>query len=523
MGSVHGKTVSGFKSELLLGSVLLLISGVLHFSSIFPGHNWGGDFAAYIHQGKSLANGSIEQLNALVQFRMEYSTPDWTIGPDYYPWGYPVALAGVIFVFGESIFAIKAMGVIFVLATQVALYFLFRGRTSMTVSFAIAFVYGINVFVFQFKNLILSDIPFTFFVVLTLLCCRKYLLPNKSPSIAELACIGLSMLAAFSIRTHAVALLPTVAFLQLWGRANLEKGFSVSAIFGGLKRIRLPDFIPCLIFVLGVAAIISISSDPVDSYVKSGDVDFERVSGQLLGTIKTGVTYYGELPNHLFRAPVLIYSLVIVPLLLIGVFRTGVSNIDLAMYTLVHMAILLVFPGRQGLRFILPILPVLFFFLIVGGREVANWISKNRADAKSNKLIDRALAAMLIVGLSGPVLLQAYQTDIEDKLHALNTGPYSESSVEAFDYIRANVDDEQNVVFWKPRVLSYLTNKKSAFAYSLEDLTSGRYDYVLVYLTEYRDDERGKELVTVTSTNPEYFRSVFENRKFILFEVISET
>ena len=262
----ESKPFSIDKFEWPIGVFLLLVSGVFLFSSINPGHGWGGDFAAYIHQGKALANGSIDHLRMLVQHRIENSTGEWMIGPDFYPWGFPAVLAVVIIAFGESLFAMKCLTVSFVLGCQVAAYFLLRGRTSMLGCYAVAFVFGMNSFVFDLKDRVLSDLPFAFFVILTLLLCRIFLLEKKNPSIVNLISIGITMSAAFCIRTHAIALLPTVAFLQLMGKTDFATRKSVLVLLGGLKRIRLPDFIPYLIFAACVAAVTAVLSDPIEAY-----------------------------------------------------------------------------------------------------------------------------------------------------------------------------------------------------------------------------------------------------------------
>ena len=73
-------------------------------------------------------------------------------------------------------------------------------------------------------------------------------------------------------------------------------------------------------------------------------------------------------------------------------------------------------------------------------------------------------------------------------LDPIEAGPYSANGQGVFQYIRNNIDEDDNIVFWKPRVLSYLTNRRSALVFTLDELTNGKYDYVLVLLVEYSDD-----------------------------------
>ena len=328
------------------------------------------------------------------------------------------------------------------------------------------------------------------------------------------------MFAAFSIRANAIALIPTIMFLQVFGKTDFEQGNVVQLIFKGLKRIQFLDLIPYVVFAIGTIFISINLSDPVSSYASTGHVEVGGLK-RLYFILKTGFIYYAKLPNAFFDAPALVYGLVIVPVLLFGVIRRGLRNQDLLIFAVFHMAILILYPGRQGLRFILPILPIMLFFLFVGSSEFGNWLSRNWRNENRSRFIDGLMVAALFIGIAGPVILNSIQHEPSPISSYVASGPYSENSQDVFDYIRNNSGEDDSIVFWKPRVLSYFTNRRSAFAVSLEDLTSGRYGYVLVFLTEYSDEQMGRLLVTVTSSNPENFRPIYNNREFVLYRILS--
>ena len=508
------------KHEFYIGVFLLFISGYFLFSSITPGHNWGGDFAAYMHQGKALANGSLDHLRMLVQHRIESSTDEFVIGPDFYPWGFPALLAIVISVFGESLFAMKALIVCFVLGIQVVTFYLLRGRAPLIICFSIAFAFGMNSFVFGFKDSILSDLPFTFFSLLTLLLCQRFLLEKRNPSILNLLSLGLAMTAAFSIRTQAIALLPTVALLQLIGRTDFKMHPSPLALFGGLKQVRVRDFIPYAVFAVSVSAVTAILSNPIESYsgtgqIYSGPGFFEKT----LHSISRGLEYYGVLPKQLFQASSFIYVFVIVPLLVVGVVRGATKNTDLLIFVVFNMLVLLVFPGRQGLRFILPLIPFLFFFLIIGASEVAKLLRFRKSRALSEKTVGTVLAIVLAVAICGPTLAVSVQNQFADNDTVIEPGPYMTDSAEVFEYIKNYTKKDESIVFWKPRVLTYYTDRKSAFNVRLEDLIGGDHQYVLAYTGEDGSDVMGRSLLETILFNPKNFRPIYENSNFVLYEI----
>ena len=76
--------------------LIILLSGVLGYFSINNGHPWSGDFALYIRQAESLLAGSTDELLAFNRYAMENSVyPEPPIGPNLYPWGFPLLLSPV--------------------------------------------------------------------------------------------------------------------------------------------------------------------------------------------------------------------------------------------------------------------------------------------------------------------------------------------------------------------------------------------------------------------------------------------
>ena len=114
------------KSLLIIFIVILVISVILQLAILTPGHNWGGDFAAYIMQAMSVVNGTADAFVQDNRFSMEQSSE--AVGPVTYPWLFPLMLAPVYALTGLNIFALKLIGVLCYQIFLLILWFGFRHR-----------------------------------------------------------------------------------------------------------------------------------------------------------------------------------------------------------------------------------------------------------------------------------------------------------------------------------------------------------------------------------------------------------
>jgi hypothetical protein len=101
-----------------------------------------------------------------------------------------------------------------------------------------------------------------------------------------------------------------------------------------------------LIFAVGAAGLNMVLADPIFSYVDTGHVQVSGIE-QLFKRVASNILYYGSLPIIFLGTPVAVYVLIVIPVLLVGIARSGTQNTVLLIYIFFHMLILLVFPGRQ--------------------------------------------------------------------------------------------------------------------------------------------------------------------------------
>lgn len=109
---------------------------------------------------------------------------------------------------------------------------------------------------------------------------------------------------------------------------------------------------------------------------------------------------------------------------------------------------------RQGLRYILPVLPFYIYFFIIGLRSLGY---------QRNIFIGKILVLFFLV-----TSVIQISKNIENNFQ-LSEGPYHTDSLELFNYIKKSVLDNETVIFYKPRSMSLHAKKKSVRYDKLED------------------------------------------------------
>src|ERR1044071_7267181 len=162
---------------------IIIISGLLCFFSLRKGNSIenfrGDDLALYINQGQSLIKGTIQTCLEDNTFSMRNSS--FAIGPDLYPWGFPVLLSPVIFLFGLNVVAMKLLIIFFWLLSIVVVSFLFKNKlpTSQPLLLSVIVLFAFNPGLIQFTDQILSDVPFLFFSLSGLLLIQLFYFDRK--------------------------------------------------------------------------------------------------------------------------------------------------------------------------------------------------------------------------------------------------------------------------------------------------------------------------------------------------------
>ena len=115
------------KQKLII--LIIILGTIFQILTWTSGHNWGGDFSAYIMQAISITEGNVEKFVELNDQTKKFSSIP--VGPVTYPWGLPLLLSTVYTFFGFDIVIFKSAILIFFFSFLILLWFLFEKKLSL--------------------------------------------------------------------------------------------------------------------------------------------------------------------------------------------------------------------------------------------------------------------------------------------------------------------------------------------------------------------------------------------------------
>ncbi|MGA8180225.1 MAG: phospholipid carrier-dependent glycosyltransferase, partial [Desulfobacterales bacterium] len=272
--------------HIILFAIILSVF-LINTISFREGHNWGGDFPQYIAQAKSLNDGTMDKLLENSTFRYEKSD-SVLLSPKLYPWGFPILLAPIYHVFGFNIFAMKFFVNLFFLFSIATVYLILKGKINNIQNILIIAIIACNPYFFNFKEHILSDIPFLFFSLFSIFLIQQFIIQKKfllNESFCYLL-IGIFMFISYSIRVNGIILLPCLFLVQV-----LEYKY---AIKGNSRK-----YLTVLKYLIPYAAF-SVLLVVIGMILPRESTYADYFSLITLKGIFSNVSYYAKLPGHFF-------------------------------------------------------------------------------------------------------------------------------------------------------------------------------------------------------------------------------
>jgi hypothetical protein len=316
--------------------VLLAAIFVFYAVTIRVGHRWGDDYALYVHHAKNIATG------------IPYANTGYIADP-YYPWYsvrmtppiFPLVVAPVYKIFGMNFTAFKIIEVLFFVATLALVFVLFREYLSPAYTLFLVALLGFSPFFWRVKDDVLSDIPFMFFVLLTVLLVSKHKPPVLCGFVAYLA-IG--------TRTVGIVLLPAIFVHELLRNKRITK---------------YPIILILTSAVLLLLQLLALHGDAASSYTD--------LLQPTLQTVLANLWRYPLSLGSFWHTPLLwLTGLTHVAVLL--AFIKGVPGrqpVFWSVFVCFYGATLLMWPGTQELRYLIPLLPLFLFYACRGLERLA--------------------------------------------------------------------------------------------------------------------------------------------------------
>ena len=479
------------KTQIISLGILLIISALLGFATLTGGHNWPySDFASYVMQAESVLEWDMDSFIAHNTITIEES--DVPVGPIAYPWGYPLMLVPIIALRGLSPLSMKLLNTLLFLLFQLVLYFLARKRLSHLDSLLLIALFAVNPIFLEAQDFILSDIAFLFLSTLAIFLMdywdvheRKYL---------HHFLIGLAAFAAFLTRTNGLLLLPSLIAYE---------------VFFAVKRRDLRSSVsrwlpPTIIFLILWLLFSLIFPDGQASHLdRFGEFQFSQLWTFSLAYVNMAAQFFADVP-----AAKIFYGLFVV-FFLIGLAKKFRENLLLILYFFATLALYILWPYLQGIRFLFSILPFFVLIAFQGIKVVAGWLPANISGVFTfgYRAVIVAIAVVMLSSSSQHAL-----QNLAD--HREVHGPFDDVATDMFEAVKKKTPEDSRIIFFKPRVMRLMTGRDSILVLSCENLPKA--DYVVINL---KWDDMGQIAPEEIEACATPLTKIYENRRFVLYQI----
>jgi hypothetical protein len=480
---------------------------VLAIATLHSGTHWGDDFAAYLMQAISLVKGDISTFIEQNTFTMSQSA--WDIGPVVYPWGYPLLLAPAYALFGMNLMAFKCLTVFLYLLFLICLYVLTEQKLAAPDNLFLVATFAFSPILLSFPNYLLADIPFLLFSTLALCLVDRVIMQEKKILHPTLDMVGLAFCIAYAAftRGNGLLLLLPALYCQAW---KVIQGWKIDR---HILRSRIFHYILFYLSFLYFYIITTLinpttKADYFSQFSKTIPIfiiqNFSAYSLQLVTFLHTKL--YDSLENQ-----VLFFCLL--PLCLVGIWKRAGKELHWFIYAAATFGLVVIWPYFQGLRFILPILPLYSYFCLQGLIEI---LSMTCALFHTGRwLIPLKLTIYLVCTLA--LLVSSIGRAANNLVTHRPTydGPYAPASIELFNEITKKTTEESIIVFFKPRAMHLYTGRNSFATNRCEDLQKA--DFLVMYKPTDREQITWEDLPTCIEKM--WLSKVYENPDFEMYLV----
>ncbi len=436
---------------------LIGILGAFHLATLRAGHDWSSDVCLYAMHARNLLEG-----RPYAETGYLYNPHYPSFSPRVYPPGLPVLIAPVIAFAGLHIPALKIEMVLFFIAGLLAIHGLFRRRlTPEYLALLILFI-GWNPVYWDAKDRVLSDLPFLFFSILALWLVERILSTPPIPIDRDALSRGgdpilpltkgetEGVIPESSSRPIVAAFILALAAYAAYALRSIGIVLPAAIVLHHFIRRRLlrPTRFVCVFAVLFALLLI------LQTRFAPSEASYAEQLRPSPGHIYWNLRYYFDsLPlfwsNGYWPLGARLFFLACLALAVWGYGRKvypspGIVEVYLPLY-----CIPVLLHGYRDLRFLLPLLPLGFYYTLFGLQSI-KWLQQR----KRREAAVTIFAFLTILSFAG-------------RYSQMNFGPIREGitkpeTQELFEFIRENTSEDATIVFRKPRVLAFYANRRSA-------------------------------------------------------------
>ncbi len=413
-------------------SVLLLLLIPLFFINIKTSHDWGDDFAQYLHQAKNITQGISQNETGYV------FNKDVFLGPQAYPVGFPLLLAPFVKHYGLNFEVLNYLMTTFLALSCLFGFLILRGRFSFITALFTTLIIAYNPVMLNFKTEVVSDLAFTTFLMACI-----YLIPkNKNTLIALL--LGLLMGLLAHIRAIGILMIIVFVIHNLFFENKItsftiqkHKLSGLTLLSFSLIYISLKFGFPC-------------NTNYPSFFEFNGLLDrtTEHLSYNTL-SLSTFFNIYE--PKNQYFIGVISSSALVVFSILGFLYNWKTSKFSFTnLFVLAYISCIAIFKfSDAGIRFIVPILFLIFYYAIIG-------LKQSLKDIVTNWQITSIVFGLIIILSYKPAIEKLFDTTKN-----VIDGPCTDASYDMFNKIKSLNLSNGIIVFEKPRALALFTNTKS--------------------------------------------------------------
>lgn len=433
---------SGFNAFMSKQRNWVIVSFLLFIPLLFIGtrtsHDWGDDFAQYIQQTANIVKG-LPQTESTFIYKSESS-----LGPPAYTIGFPLILAPVYAIAGNSISTFIMYVSFFYMLLGLLLIVFYRQYYRLWIAFVLALLFIYNPQMLVFKREVMSDIPFTALLVLSFIFYSKIIQGKTKIALAFGLLVGFLLI----LRPTGFVFLLAIGIDQV---LRMRKGKSYnSQFFLLLMKILL---IPVLIYILFNSILFPVPSagsfTHYISMILSGG--FMHIMADNFTINLLTLRYMYEPESGVLKGFSLIMGSFMLSFLVLGFVKRLFNKPGvMEWFFIIYIIMLLVFPYQNSwFRLMVPI-GFIFLFYVAEGLKLINL----EMFTKKQRLLRVTAVAIFILYIPG--IIQVIKSG-----NQVLEGPQKKESAEVFDYIKRNVAVTDVIVFAKPRALALYTGCRS--------------------------------------------------------------
>ena len=148
------------------------------------------------------------------------------------------------------------------------------------------------------------------------------------------------------------------------------------------------------------------------------------------------------------------------------------------------LSILLLFQARQGIRYLFPVAPFYFFFMLHGIAYLCQKFLQAKLARKVSVFASLVLSLVIFIQTAYFVYKDAFIRDSGIVL--------SPKAKELYAYVKQHTQISDTILFFKSRPLRLFTGRKATFSRDSEKALKKPYDYLIIF------DSKGNDYYTKT-------------------------